>query len=110
MGIRLERLSQAVREEISKLVQNELNPEEYGWIGITAVKLSKDLKEAVVFVTVFPEQKEKKALEKLNTASGYIRKVLSKRIRAKTVPKLRFELDTLTKLVERGVIKPPEER
>ena len=108
MGIRLERLSEIIREEVSKLVQNELNPEEFGWIGITAVKLSKDLKEGVVFVTVFPEQKERKALEKLNSMSGYIRKLLSKRIRAKTVPKLRFEADTLTKLVERGIIEPPK--
>ena len=108
MGIRLERVSETIREEISKLIQNELNPEEFGWIGITAVKVSKDLKDAVVFITVFPEQKEKKALEKLNSMSGYIRKFLSRRVKAKTVPKLRFEIDTLTKLVEKGVIKPPE--
>jgi ribosome-binding factor A len=108
MSIRLDRFSEAVKEEISNLLRDELDPSEYGWISVTAVKVSKDLKEAHVFVTVFPEHLEEKALKKLNQMAGYIRKYLSKRIRAKTVPSLRFELDTLTKMVERGMIKPPE--
>jgi ribosome-binding factor A len=108
MGYRIERINEQIREEISNILREELNPNEYGWISITSVKTSKDLKDAVVFVTVFPEQLEKKTLEKLQKMAGYLRKQLSKRIRAKTVPKLRFELDNLTKLVERGVIKPPE--
>jgi ribosome-binding factor A len=108
MGYRIERINEQIREEISNILREELNPNEYGWISITSVKTSKDLKDAVVFVTVFPEQLEKKTLEKLQKMAGYLRKQLSKRIRAKTVPKLRFELDNLTKLVEKGVIKPPE--
>lgn len=89
-------------------MRERLDTDRYGWIGVTGVKLSKDLKDAVVFVTVFPEHLEEKTLEKLNSMGGYIRKYLSKRIRAKTVPKVRFEIDTLTKMVEKGVIKPPE--
>ena len=107
MGIRLERVAQAVKEELSQLIQNSLDPQEVGWISVTAVKLSKDLREGVVFVTVFPEHLEKKALERLNQMGGYFRKYLSKRLRTKTVPKLRFESDTLTKMVERGIIEPP---
>jgi len=107
MGIRLERFAEAVKEELSNLLREEIDPNEYGWISITAVKVSKDLKEAHVLVTVFPEHLEEKALKKLSLMAGYMRKYLSKRIRSKTVPKLRFEVDNLTKLVERGVIKPP---
>ena len=108
MGYRIERINEQIKEEIANILREELNPNEYGWIGITSVKTSKDLRDAVIFITVFPEQLEKKALEKLQKMAGYFRKQLSKRIRAKTVPKLRFEIDNLTKLVERGVIKPPE--
>ena len=108
MGIRLERLAHTLQEEISNLLREELDPNTYGWVSVTGVKLSKDLKDAVVFVTVFPEHLEGKALEKLQKMSGYIRKHLAGRVRAKTVPKVRFEIDNLTKLVERGVIEPPK--
>jgi len=107
MGIRLERLSRAIEEEVASLLRNELDPDTYGWISITGIKLSKDLKNAVLFVSVFPEHKEEKTLKKLNSLAGYIRKHLAKRIRAKTVPQVRFEIDTLTKMVERGTIEPP---
>ena len=106
MGIRLERINQLIKEEISNLLREELSPDEYGWISITTVKTAPDLSEAHVFITVFPEHLEDKAVEKLNRMAGYIRKYLSKRIRAKTVPKLRFELDTYTKMVEKGIIEP----
>jgi len=108
MGYRIERINEQIKEEIANILREELLPNEYGWVSITSVKTSKDLKDAVVFVTVFPEQLEHKTLEKLQKMSGYLRKQLSKRIRAKTVPKLRFEIDNLTKMVEKGVIEPPE--
>ncbi|RTZ69402.1 MAG: 30S ribosome-binding factor RbfA [Aquificaceae bacterium] len=108
MGIRLERLSKTIQEEVSSLIRDKLDPAEWGWVSVTAVKLSKDLRDAVVFITVFPEEKEKKVLEKLNSMGGFIRKHLSRRLDTKTVPKLRFEIDTLTKLVEKGKLNPPE--
>jgi ribosome-binding factor A len=109
MGVRIERINSLIQEELSKLIREELPTDQYGWISVTNVKTAPDLSEAHVFVTVFPEHLEQKTVEKLNRMSGYFRKYLSKRIRAKTVPRLRFEIDTFTKLVERGVIKPPEE-
>ena len=108
MGVRLERINQLIKEEISNLLREELSPDEYGWISITTVKTAPDLSEAHVFITVFPEHLEDKTVEKLNRMAGYIRKYLSKRIRAKTVPKLKFELDTYTKMVEKGIIEPSQ--
>jgi len=110
MGYRIDRINEQIRKEISNILREELNSADYGWVSVTAVKTSNDLKDAVVFITVFPEQLEEKALEKLQKMAGFLRKHLSKKIRAKTVPKLRFEVDNLTKLVERGIIKnPPQE-
>jgi ribosome-binding factor A len=107
MGIRLERIARAIQEEVSSLIRENLDPSQWGWISVTAVKVSKDLKDSVVFVTVFPEEKEKKALEKLNSMAGFVRKHLSQRLDTKTVPKVRFEIDSLTKLVEKGKLNPP---
>jgi len=108
MGYRLERLARAVEEEVAALLREHLDPDTYGWVSITGVKLSKDLKNAVLFVSVFPEHKGEKALEKLNSMGGFIRKQLAKRIRAKTVPQVRFEFDTFTKGVRMGLIEPPK--
>jgi len=47
-------------------------------------------------------------LERLNSLGGVIRKHLARRLDTKTVPKLKFEIDTLTKLVEKGKLNPPE--
>jgi len=108
MGIRLERFNRLIQEEISELIREELPSDQYGWVSVTMVKTSPDLSEAHVFITVFPEHLEEKTLQKLNQMAGYIRKYLSRRVRAKTVPRLRFEIDNYTKLVERGVIDPSE--
>ena len=108
MGIRLERFNRLIQEEISELIREELPSDQYGWVSVTMVKTSPDLSEAHVFITVFPEHLEEKTLQKLNQMAGYIRKYLSRRVRAKTVPRLRFEIDNYTKLVEKGVINPSE--
>ena len=107
MGIRLERIARAIQEEVSSLIRENLDPSQWGLISVTAVKVSKDLKDAVVFVTVFPEEREKMALEKLNSLGGFVRKHLARRLSTKTVPKVRFEIDSLTKLVEKGKMNPP---
>ncbi len=108
MSKRLQRVESRIREEVATLIRENLDTERFGWISVTGVKVAPDLSEARVFVTVFPEHLEGRALEKLNSSAGFFRKVLSKSLKTKTVPRLRFEIDTLTKLVESGKIKPPE--
>ncbi|NPB05577.1 MAG: 30S ribosome-binding factor RbfA [Aquificae bacterium] len=108
MGVRLERINSLIAQEVAELLREEFPPEEVGWISVTGVKTAPDLSEAVVFVSVFPEEAERKALEALTRRSGLFRRHLAKKLRTKTVPRLRFEVDALTKLMERGAIKPPE--
>ena len=108
MSKRLQRVESRIKEEVASLIRENLDTDRFGWVSVTGVKVAPDLSEARVFITVFPEYLEEKTLEKLNASAGFFRKVLSKSLKTKTVPRLRFEVDTLTKLVESGKVKPPE--
>lgn len=63
---------------------------------MSAVEVSRDLSYAKVFITVFntdDEDKAKQSAKILNEATGYIRSLLGKRIRARIMPELRFVID-----------------
>ena len=56
---RPERVQEALRQEISKIVQNEIKDPRLGFITITAVDLTRDLRFARVYFSVLGEEKDK---------------------------------------------------
>jgi ribosome-binding factor A len=91
---RPERVQEALRQEISRIVQNEIKDPRLGFITITAVELTRDLRYAKVFFSVLGEDKEKKlALKGLNSAKGYIKGLLSDRVKLKFMPEIDFRID-----------------
>jgi ribosome-binding factor A len=61
---------------------------------ITSVELTRDLRYARVFFSVLGEDKDKKlALKGLNSAKGYIKGLLSDRIKLKFMPDIEFKID-----------------
>ena len=84
---RPERVQEALRQEISKIVQNEIKDPRLGFITITSVELSRDLRYARVFFSVLGEEKHKKlALKGLTSAKGYIKGLLADRVKLKFMP------------------------
>ena len=66
-----------------------------GFVTVTGVELSPDLRHAKIFVSAMGSEKEKaEALEALNHASGWIRRELGQRIRMKFLPEVVFRTDT----------------
>lgn len=65
-----------------------------GFVTVTDVEISSDLKTAIVFFTVMNEQDIDVSMEILNSAKGLIRSELSKRVRLKYIPSLEFKIDT----------------
>ena len=91
---RPERVQEALRQEISKIVQNEIKDPRLGFITITAVDLTRDLRFARVYFSVLGEEKDKKlALKGLKSAKGHIKGLLSDRIKLKFMPELEFKID-----------------
>lgn len=98
---RQERVSELIREEISELIRREVkDPRLGGFISVTEVVVSPDLKHARVFISIMGSEEEKRQVEKgLAAASGFIRKVLGDRLALRYTPELIFQRD---ESIERG--------
>lgn len=91
---RSQRVGELIHEEISNLLLLEIKDPRIGFVTITRVELSDDLKNAKIFVSVMADEKGKeKALQGLTNASGFMRKELGRKLRLKLVPELIFKID-----------------
>lgn len=92
---RLSRLSEQMKKEISNIIQNEIkDPRVPMLTSVVAVDVTKDLRYAKVFVSVFGDEDAKsKCIEGLKSASGYIRKEVGSRMNIRYIPELIFEID-----------------
>ncbi|WEV49185.1 ribosome-binding factor A [Acinetobacter sp. ESL0695] len=99
---RLKRMADTVQRELAELIRQELkDPRLGGYVTISAVKVSPDLGYAEVYVTVMgrdlqddqTEEAHKETLSVLNKASGFLRQELSRRLKTRVTPRLRFHYD-----------------
>lgn len=91
---RLGRIQEAIRQEVSKIVQNEIKDPRLGFLTITKVELTPDLRYARIFFSVFGEEKSKHlALKGLNSAKGYVKGLLADRIKLRYMPDIDFKID-----------------
>lgn len=88
------RVGDQIKREISEILQKEMRDPGLGFITITAVEVSADLKQASAFYSVLgtEEQKRNSGLA-LQRAAGFIQQQIGKRIRMKYLPRLRFQYD-----------------
>lgn len=90
------RINEEVRREISVIIRDEIkDPRMTAMVSITAVKVTKDLRYAKVFVSIFGKNEDEKneTFAALKSASGYIRKEIGQRINLRNTPQILFELD-----------------
>jgi ribosome-binding factor A len=100
MSERMRRVNEAVREVVSEAV-GELKDPRIGFVTVTGVETSTDLRHARVFVSVLgSEAKRRKTLAGLTAAHGVLQARLAHELRMKRTPRLAFEYDPT---VERGV-------
>jgi ribosome-binding factor A len=91
---RLERVNQLMKEEISRLVQRELKDPRLGWVTITEVDVTPDLRQAKVFVSVLgPEDKWVASFKALESARGFIWGALRRNLDLRVTPELLFRPD-----------------
>ena len=92
---RADQVGEQVREEIMSIIRRELKDPRIGFVSITSVRMSPDLRQARVRVSVLGNPEEQKAsIAGLNSAKGLIRHELGRRLQnLKFSPELRFELD-----------------
>jgi len=94
MGIRPERIASEMREHISRMISEEIKDPRIGFVTITRVEVTPDIRNAKVYFSSLGGKEEKdSAAEGLNSATGYIRKGLGEKMRIKFIPELIFRLD-----------------
>jgi ribosome-binding factor A len=100
MSERMRRVNEAMREVVSEGV-GELKDPRIGFVTVTGVETSADLRHARVFVSVLgSEAKRRKTLDGLAAAHGVLQARVARELRMKRTPQLAFEYDPT---VERGV-------
>jgi len=100
MPERMRRVNEAVRQALSEALL-ELKDPRIGFVTVTAVETSPDLRHARVFVSVLgSERKRAASLRGLEAAHGVLQASLARELRLKRTPQLAFEYDPS---VERGV-------
>jgi ribosome-binding factor A len=100
MSDRMRRVNAAVQEVLAEAV-GELRDPRIGFVTVTGVETSPDLRHAQVFVSVLgSEAKREKTLAGLEAAHGVLQARIAQELRLKRTPQLTFEYDPS---VERGV-------
>ncbi|MBQ4404656.1 MAG: 30S ribosome-binding factor RbfA [Selenomonadaceae bacterium] len=93
--LRIEKLQELIKQEMSKMLLTDLKDPRIGFVTVTDVEMTGDLREAKIYVSVMGGAEQvKNSLEGLNSALGFIRREIGQRIRLRFTPEISFALDT----------------
>jgi len=94
MSQRTQRIGDLIRAELATLLQREVRDPRVGLATVSHVEVSRDLRYAMVRVSVLGEESQRTAaVEALEHAKGFLRRELARRLSLRVTPELRFVLD-----------------
>lgn len=99
---RLDRIGDQIQRELAQMIQREIKDPRLGMVTVNAVKVSRDLGYADIFVSLLTTEEltedsteVKESLAVLNKAAGFLRGQLGRAMKLRVVPHLRFHFDSL---------------
>lgn len=96
-SVRIRRVAEQIRGELSQILRDEVRDPRLRLVTITRVKLASDLGAATIFYSPLGEDPSDARAAELNAAmvavTGFVRRSLSKRVKLRHTPSLRFILD-----------------
>jgi ribosome-binding factor A len=100
--LRLQRINDRIREELSEMLLQEISDPRLEGISITDVKVDRELAYADIFVSALEGSVRWQEIhEGLQHAAGYLRRQLSQRVELRVFPRLRFRWDPTFERAER---------
>lgn len=89
------RVAEAVREEVASfLTEGARDPRIVGFVTVTGVDVTNDLKHARVYVSVMGSEEDRKTtLEGLESLASHLRSRVARAVRLRTAPEIEFRLD-----------------
>jgi ribosome-binding factor A len=92
--IRVGRVGEQIKKELSQIIQSELKDPRIGFITVTGVEVTNDLSQAKVYLSVLgSEEQKEESLKAIARGTGFIRSELGKRMRLRHTPELIFKFD-----------------
>lgn len=91
MSRRMSRVEEACKEQLSESLQREIKDPRVGFVTITGVRVTPDLRHARVFFSILgSEQEARQSLAGLESAKGYLRSCLGRHLRLRYLPDIEF--------------------
>jgi len=94
MTTRQERVEELIRERVSQILHEKVSDPRIGFVSITMVKVSPDLADANIHVSILGDEKQKNdSMQGLHSATSFIRGELGHNLELRLTPKLNFIRD-----------------
>jgi ribosome-binding factor A len=93
MTRRTRQVGELLKEELTDIIRKEVKDPRIGFMSITDVEVTPDLRQARVFVSVLHEEEREGTMDALTSASSFIRHHLKPRLRMRQIPFLEFRGD-----------------
>ena len=109
---RMRRVDEAMREVLSGAITSELKDPRVGFVTVTAVQTTTDLRQARVYVSVLgADAVRRRSLDGLRSAHGYLQRRVAEELRLKHTPTLEFVYDDTAERSQRinELLSSPEE-
>ena len=113
MSTRLERIAQELQREVATIIHQELKDPRLGFVTITRIEVTKDLRYAKVLFSCLggPAERER-TQEALDRSTAYIHGLVKKRFRLKVIPAFTFHYDAsiegaITMAEQLDALRPP---
>ena len=98
---RTDRIASEIMREAERIIREDVSdPRTQCMFSITHVDVTRDLRYAKIYVSIYEEDKREPMMKALKSAAGFIRHNLGRRVQPRYTPELLFELDTT---IEYGV-------
>ena len=109
---RLKRVNEACKEALGEILQEKVKDPRVGFVTVTRVEVSPDLRQAKVWLSVLGSEEEvEDSMQAIRKARGFMRRELGRRVRMRYTPELRIVLDRGAEVSERvqGILHRLEE-
>jgi ribosome-binding factor A len=93
---RILKINHLIKQEVGKIILNELELPSSTLVTVTRVKSSNNLSSAKIYISVIPEEKYQDAIKEIDKKIFYVQKKLNKKLELRVVPRIIFEKEEQT--------------
>ena len=93
MAYRKEKINDLIRDEVGKILHQNLVLDVDALVTVTRAIVSDDLNHVRIYISVFPSKFVEEALEQINKAIYFLQQILNKKLKIHPVPKMFFVID-----------------